>query len=211
MLFSYAAARLRRTLLSRRPNLFQKGRAVWAFLAAVVLLFGSQDADPLQAGHIADRGYTTPKHPIRTHENWTPYVYIHQDNEMPARYVRARRRRDDLLVAIGGVHQLILYHWYAGQVDYVLSPSIRKQGYYSILSRGSEVNDITGSRIIRTPVEFDALLRRAPASVWLLGDLPLLATGADFYPETDRTYLNAIIKRFDYVGRDNMTFVAKLK
>ena len=211
MLFSYAAVHLGRTLLSKRPNLFQKRRAVWTMLAAVVLLFGSQDADPLQAWRIADRDYTTPKHPIRTQENWPPYVLFHQDHETPARYVQARRSRHDLLVAIGGVHQLGLYHWYAGKVDYVLSPSDRKQGYYSILNKGIEVNYITGSRIIRTPAEFDELLRHAPASVWLLGDKPLLATGADFYPEADCSYLRAIIKRFDFIGRDNMTFAVKLK
>ncbi len=211
MLFSCAAVHLGRTLLSRRPNLFRKRRAVWAVLAAVVLLFASQDADPLQAWHIADRGYTTPKHPIRTLENWPFYVSFHQDPETPARYVQTHRCRNDLLVAIGGVHQLGLYHWYSGQVDYVLSPSDRKQGYYSILNKGKEVNYITGSRIIRTPAEFDELLRRAPASVWLLGDKPLLTTGADFYPEADCSYLRAIIKRFDYIGRDNMTFAAKLK
>jgi len=211
MLFSYAAVRVWRTLLSRRPNLFQKRRAGWAMLAAVVLLFGSQDADPLQAWHIADRDYTTPKHPIRTQENWPFYVRFHQDHEAPARYVQVRRSCNDLLVAIGGVHQLGLYHWYAGKVDYVVSPSDRKQGYYSILNKGIEVNYITGSRIIHTPAEFDALLRRAPGSVWLLGDKPLLATGADFYSEADCSYLRTIIKRFDYIGRDNMTFAVKLK
>jgi len=211
VLFSYAAVHLGRTLLSRYPNLFQRRRAVWSISAAVLLLFASQDADPLQAWHIADRGYTTPKHPIRTLENWPFYVSFHQDHETPARYVQTHRCRNDLLVAIGGVHQLGLYHWYSGQVDYVLSPSDRKQGYYSILNKGIEVNYITGSKILHTPAEFGELLRRAPASVWLLGDKPLLTTGADFYPEADCRYLRSIIKRFDYIGRDNMTFAVKLK
>jgi len=211
MLFSYAVVHLGRSLRSRRPNLFQKRRAGWAILAGVALLYASQDADPLQAWRIADRGYTTPKHPIRTQENWPPYVSFHQDHETPARYVQAHRSRNDLLIAIGGVHQLMLYHWYAGKVDYVVSPSDRKRWYYSILSRGIEVNYVTGSRIIHAPAEFDELLRRAPASVWLLGDMPLLTTGADFYPEADCRYLRAIIKRFDFIGRDNRTFAVKLK
>jgi hypothetical protein len=178
--------------------------------AVVVALLASQDGNPVQAWKIASRGYTDPKHPIRTQENWPPYFRFHQDNEFPTRFVKERLKDGDVVVALGGLHHLGLYQWYGGKVHYYAPPA--HLDYYSVLRNGAEINYITGSKVIRGPDMFDDLLLNAPGAVWVLGDKSILANGSyGFYREPDRKYFNSIIKQLDFVGRDNMTFAAKLK
>lgn len=114
-------------------------------------------------------------------------------------------------MAMGEIYHFGLYHWYTGKVDYIVISSSLGPGYFSLFRNGEEINYITGSRIIRSQGMFEDLLQSASGSVWLIGDKSILDTESFLYTDSDRKYFKFIITRFDFVGRDNMTFVAKLK
>jgi hypothetical protein len=123
--------------------------------------------------------------------------------------VRERLAHGDVVVALGGLHQVSTYQWYLGKVDYVVVPSQRS--YYCVMKNGVEINYVTGSRALRGPAMVQDLLETAPGSVWLVGDKAILTRGAHFYHESELRYFNTIIRELDFVGRDNRTFAARLK
>jgi len=193
--------------LRLRPGLWRGAVAGALALAALV---ASQDADPAKAWAIGERTYRSARDPIRGHLNSTGYAQFHQDQKSPSLYVRERLRPDDVVVAIGRPHKIVVYHHYVGRVDYSVEEPAK--WYQLRMADGTVREHVTGTRIIESVEQLQALLARtAPRGVWLVGDQLALGPDAGKYTEPMKAYLRRLAGRPDYMGLDDQTFAVKIR
>ncbi len=184
-------------------------RRLAALLAVATTLVISQDANPVAAWRVADRSYQSTRDPVRGVTNWRPYAGFHQDQEGPSRYVRDRRRPGDQVLALGPVHLLGNYHFYAGGVEYTLVPADAPY-YYAVSTADRVVNYVTGSELVAGQAGIEALVAEYAGRLWILGDRKLLAEDNAFYSEPLKETLRRLVGDPEYLGRDGQTFAARV-
>jgi hypothetical protein len=179
-------------------------------LVVTTILIISQDANPLYAWYIGNRTYQSARDPTRSIISWKPYATFHQDHESPSLYIKQRLLPGDQIVVLGPSYMLAVYHFYIGEVDYILEPSKGTLSYGKF--KGSRIIDYaTGSEILHGPQRLKELIANKSGGLWLLGDRILLSQEGIYYSKWEQEYLRSLLEGLDYVGGDGKTFAVKLK
>jgi len=188
------------------------GPARGVFTAGVLLLalVFSQDANPLLSWRIGERDFQSARNPMQSVISWPLYAGFHADRKLPAEYYRAHRQERDRVLTLGPIFMHGQFHYYAGRVDAYLNP-LSWPGGYGRLREGRLVNYLTGAELVSGIGGIRTFLQESPGAVWILGDLLLLADDNDYYSEDVKMYLRELVSDPVIMGRDGVSFLAKVK
>jgi hypothetical protein len=188
-----------------RGRRFAAPRIVEGAVVLLLVLLLSPDVAPGALGRFVDRGYATPKDPVRAILNWQPYATFHQDHGGPAAVVRAGLRPGDRVLVVGPTYWASIYAHYVGQVDYVVSEKAERLG-----RDGRVLHHVTGVRCLTSPDELDQVLAADRGRrLWILGDLHLLGDGSPYFSAAMKERLRPLAARIVHLGRDVDTFAAR--
>ena len=190
-------------------------RVVVPMVVVLVVVFASRDLNPLKAYRIGGREPTTRKDPIRSVLGWGPYAHFQQDLRDPARYVRERMKRGEVIVVVGPPHDAAVYRYYLGRVDYVVSSFVDgKPAAYTnarLLASGGYLDPVADARIIHSKAQLKRLVRqKRAAGIWLLSDKLVTDPKLWFLSKPTCGYLAKLTSRPAYVGPDGQTIAVKL-
>jgi hypothetical protein len=185
-----------------------RGLATAALAAAGLVL--SQDANPAAAWAVGSRTYQSRRDPIRGVLNAGYYGEFHQDHEGPSLYVRAHRAPGDQVIALGPPHKLVVYHFYAGGVEYSLQEDVK--WYEPRLADGTVIDKVTGRVILQSLPELRTIVEGGTGGLWLVGDDLALRPGFQYlYSEPMKAYLRRWAAAPDIVGADGQTFAVRIR
>jgi hypothetical protein len=211
LIFAATAVAAGRRLLAAVPAGGRLGRGAVAVALALVVLFASQDANPIDAWSVGSQTYRTRKNPMKGPNAWEPYGVFHQDLESPSRYVRDRLAPGDLVVVFGISYVIAIYSHYIGRADYAVGRP--DDAVNRLRTRdGVLVDYITGAKVVTDLPELSAIIEgHSGGAVWLLGDLVTLAPDTPGYDAPVKDYLTQLARHPDYLGLDGRTFVTRAR
>lgn len=212
VLFAYALASAARFLTAAADTLaalagrrFPGRRAVEGALVMVLALLCSPDVSPTAIVHFLNRDYTTPKDPVRSILNWSPYASFHQDHAGPASFVRAQLKPDDRILVVGPTYWNSIYWHYLGRMEYAVSEKAER-----LVRNGVTVHHVTGARCITSVDELEHMLAaESGRRLWILGDLHLLGDQSRYFSPPMKAKLREFAQKPLLLGRDLDTFVAR--
>lgn len=188
-------------------------------LSFIVILFISQDANPLQAWEIGSRGYLEKRDPIRSVTNLLPYAELHQDHESSAEFVQANYQPGDKILIIGSIYKLRVYSYYLPVVDYLVT----RNRNFARRQAGKDVSLMTDTQLLRNVPDIEYALNTRPGRLWIIGDKWSLSQEKNhgflghggllfgktwkIYPPATRDFLDALVEAPDFIGEDEHTFV----
>ncbi len=194
-------------------------RSTGYLLAFIAILFISQDANPLLAWEIGNRGYLEKRDPIRSVTNLLPYAELHQDHQSPAEFVRNNYLPGDKILIIGAIYKLRVYSYYLPVVDYLVTSNRN----FARRQAGKDVSLMTDTQLLRNVPDIEQALNTRPGRLWIIGDRWSLSRKKNhgflghggllfgrtwkIYPPGIRDYLDALVAEPDYIGQDQHTFV----
>jgi hypothetical protein len=182
-----------------------------ASLGVLMILFISQDANPLRGWNIGDRTYQSAVDPARAVISWRFYAGFHQDFEGPSLFVKERLAGQDKVVVIGVGYMASMYHYYTSRTDYYLTPADDPDISTLVNEQGEYIQYITGSNVISGVANLKALVQNHNGTVWLLGDRRMLREDNSRYSKEMKEYLRLLVQEEDYLGRDGITFAVGIQ
>jgi hypothetical protein len=210
MVFAFVVVEVGSAVL-RRLSAGGRLRPVVVAVAMALVLFISQDANPVNAWSVGNRTYQSAKDPIRTIDNWKFYTRFHQDYKSPSFYVRERLTPGDRVIVLGPPHKTAIYYFYVGRVDYAVRGSIDLPSYTE-LREGKVIDYVTGCEVLKDLSDVKEIMEgHLEGGTWLLGDRMLLVEDNDFYSNQMKEYLRSLTRNLDYLGRDAQTFAVKVR
>ena len=195
----------------RYVNLGDTFSGHYAFLLAIpVVLFASQDTNPLSAWRVSERTYQSEKPPIRNVTTFQVYSGFHQDIKGVGLFVRKHMDEEDAVAVIGPGYTIPLYQYYIGDVDYFIA-SERKIREFSIYKNKKPVHYITGDEFIHGPEKLERLISNRKKDIWVIGDYGILRKSNPYYKnEKVKEIIRNMSEKSDYIGRDSITFAEEI-
>ena len=183
----------------------------YAFLLAIpVVLFASQDTNPLSAWRVSERTYQSEKPPIRNVTTFQVYSGFHQDIKGVGLFVRKHMDEEDAVAVIGPGYTIPLYQYYIGDVDYFIA-SERKIREFSIYKNKKPVHYVTGDEFIHGPEKLERLISNSKKDIWIIGDYGILRESNPYYKdEKVKEIIRNMSEKSDYIGRDSITFAEEV-
>jgi len=192
--------------ISRREPLSKR----LALAISILLVFLSQDVSPSTAWSISERTYQSEKPLIRNATTFRFYSDFHQDTEGPSLFVKEHMNEGDVVVAIGTNFTMQLFHYYIGNVDYVLA-SQSKAEEWGLVKQQHLIHYTNGSEFITELSELRKLVRKHRGSLWMLGDYRILREDNPYHTdEAVKAFVRELAARPEHTGRDGFTFALKV-
>jgi hypothetical protein len=184
----------------------------YAFLLAIpVVLFVSQDTNPLSAWQVSERTYQSEKPRIRSVMTFRVYGDFHQDIKSVGLYVKEHMDEGDKVAVIGMDHATQIFDYYIGDMSYALTTK-EKSRDFGIIKSGSLIHYTIGYKFITKPSKLKEIVRKNSENLWIVGDRLILR---EWYPiksaEPIKEIVRGLAKSPDYVGRDGVTFAVKVE
>jgi len=184
----------------------------YAFLLAIpVVLFASQDTNPLSAWRVSERTYQSEKPRIRSVMTFRVYGDFHQDIKNVALYVKKHMDKGDKVAVIGMDHATQIFDYYIGDLDYALVEEKRPKEF-GIIKEESLIHYTTGYRFVDNTSELKKIIQKNSGNIWIVGDRLILN---EKYPMKSAKSIKKVVsnmaKNPDYVGHDGVTFAIKVK
>ncbi len=206
MLFAVVVITCSTAVIGRLPS---TSRPVAIAVLAPLMLFLSQDANPVDAQAIGQRTYASPRDRIRGHVNDRWLGQFHEDLKGPSQHVGSHLRSDDVLIVVGLPHHIAIVRHYVGRVDYAVEERVGR--FHLRLKDGRILAHVAGSRILTSVEALREVIRNAPGRVWIIGHRMELHPGNPRYSSAMKDELRPLTANPDVVGGDGQSVAARLR